>query len=139
MRDQVSKPTGNYASQEDLKRLAETIQEIDRKRQADKELILDEFAKLEKLVAAAPARAVAKPVVPENISAGPKPDDTVFNYKVKKGDRLDLIAKAYRDQGFKVTVKQIEEANPGLNPARLIVGQKIFIPAPTDSGRNGNH
>jgi LysM repeat protein len=40
------------------------------------------------------------------------------------------LAKAYRDQGIKVTSEQILKANPGLNPNTLKVGQKIFIPAP---------
>ena len=38
--------------------------------------------------------------------------------------------QAYREKNIKVTVKQIENANPGLKPERLKVGQKIFIPAP---------
>src|SRR5947208_3508327 len=32
LREQVSKPSGNYAAQEDLKRLGEAIKEVDRKR-----------------------------------------------------------------------------------------------------------
>ncbi len=141
LREQVSKPAGNYASAEDLKRLAETIQEIDKKRQADKELILEEFAKLERIVTAAPAHASVKPPPPaaEIVPAGPKPDETGYNYVIKKGDRLSLIAKAYRDAGVKVTAERIQQANPGLDPARLIVGRKIFIPAGTEPPRTGNH
>src|SRR2546428_4516881 len=35
LREQSSKPAGNYAGQEELKRLAETVKEVDRKRVED--------------------------------------------------------------------------------------------------------
>jgi LysM repeat protein len=38
--------------------------------------------------------------------------------------------QAYKDQGIKLTEKQILSANPGLVPEKLKVGQKIWIPAP---------
>src|SRR5215510_12832801 len=40
LQDQQNRPKGSYASQEDLKRLAQNLQEIDRKRQEDNELII---------------------------------------------------------------------------------------------------
>jgi len=46
VREQASKPTGNYASQEDLKRLAESVKEIDRKRLEDYDKIRTELLKL---------------------------------------------------------------------------------------------
>jgi len=55
---------------------------------------------------------------------------TVTKYKVAAGDTLSIIAKAYRDQGIKVTSETDFKANPGLDPKSLKVGQKIFIPAP---------
>ena len=39
LREQVSKPTGNYASQDDLRTLARKVQEIDQKRVEDYERI----------------------------------------------------------------------------------------------------
>ena len=48
LREQQTRPNTSYASQEDLKRLAEKIQEIDKKREADKKLILKEIGKLGK-------------------------------------------------------------------------------------------
>src|SRR5689334_14943905 len=39
LRDQQGKPNGNYASQEDLKRLADSVKEVDRKRMDDNEKI----------------------------------------------------------------------------------------------------
>src|SRR2546430_3479559 len=43
LREQQSKPTGNYASQEDLKRLAESVKEVDRKRMDDNEKLRSEI------------------------------------------------------------------------------------------------
>ena len=53
-----------------------------------------------------------------------------YDYTIQRGDTLLAIAKAYREQGIKVTTDQILKANPGLDPKSLIVGKKIFIPAP---------
>jgi len=47
-------------------------------------------------------------------------------YTIVKGDILAKIAK-----NFHVSVKAITEANPGIQPAKLKVGQKIHIPAPS--------
>jgi LysM repeat protein len=48
---------------------------------------------------------------------------------VKNGYTLITIAKAYQEQGVKVTVDDILKANPGLDPKKLKIGQKVFIPA----------
>lgn len=132
LREQIGKPNTSYASQDELKRLAETVQEIDRKREADTKHILDEFAKIGKMVAATPPSRT--PVKPPTIDPPATPKDRNedgFTYQIKAGDNLSLIAQAYREQeGLKVTVKQILEANPGLNADKLIIGKKIFIPAP---------
>ena len=139
LRDQISKPTGNYATQEELKRLADVVQEIDKKRVEDKELIIKEISKLGKTITQTPVRTpqhqmISDPVLP------PKGDETVFTYVVKPGDALSIIAQAYREQGVKVTVSQILAANPGLDATKLKSGQKIFIPAPksalTKSGKD---
>jgi LysM repeat protein len=149
-REQAMKPQGNYASQEDLRRLAEQLKEVDKNREHDKELILKEIAKLGKTITAPPVNPVSNskknpPSVSansgssgnENSSAKPdktdkteKGSDKVFEYVIKSGDTLSVIAQAYREQNIKVTVDQIIKANPGLKPEKLRQGQKIFIPAP---------
>ena len=53
---------------------------------------------------------------------------TETNYIIHAGDSLAWIARTGGDSGQPTTVKAILEANPGLNPARLKVGQKILIP-----------
>jgi LysM repeat protein len=50
-------------------------------------------------------------------------------YAVVKGDILAKIAKDHH-----VTVKAITDANPGIEPSKLKIGQKIHIPAPSASG-----
>jgi LysM repeat protein len=132
---QVEKPNGNYASDEDLKRLADAVREIDRKRLDDYEKIRAELKNLGKTLAAS-APAVSKkssPTHTDNPSTTPdKPNvpEQGFDYEVKSGDTLSIIVKAYRDKNIKITTDQILKANPGLKPEKLRVGQKIFIPAP---------
>jgi LysM repeat protein len=133
LRSALDKPAGNYASQEDLKRLAEGVKEIDRKRLEDYDKIRTELLKLGKTLSA-PAAATKKPApsLPAENSAGDKStvSDKGFEYIVKKGDTLSIIVQAYRDNNIKITTDQILKANPGLKPEKLRVGQKIFIPAP---------
>ena len=138
LRIQMSKPTGNYANQEDLKALTQAVQEIDKKREADKELILKEMERLGKTISMPPSTPHdshdrPKPTSTDSGSSTANADQTGFYYVVKKDDSLSLIAQAYREQGIKVTTKQIQEANPDLNAGKLIVGKKIFIPAPKGS------
>jgi LysM repeat protein len=69
-----------------------------------------------------PVEASNPPVQPPPVVAAPEAAGT--EYVVVKGDSLWKIAKKNG-----VTVKAIEAANPGIDPARLKVGQKISIPA----------
>ena len=131
LREQQSRPRASYASEEDLRRLAEKIQEIDKKRADDKELILKEIGKLGNKFSATPGPARPKPSVADTTpSTSPEKSDKGYEYVIKSGDSLSAIAKAYREQGIKVTVDQILKANPKLEPTKLRVGQKIWIPAP---------
>lgn len=51
---------------------------------------------------------------------------TFTEHTIVKGDTFAVLAKKYG-----VTTKAVEVANPGVNPTRLQIGQKIKIPAPT--------
>jgi len=132
VREQASKPTGNYASQEDLQRL---IKEIDRKRLEDNDKIRTEFLKLGKMLTATtpssknPSATQTEKTVPANDDKPARPQ-TVFEHTIQSGDTISAIIAAYRDKNIKVTQDQILKANPGLKPERLVVGKKIFIPAP---------
>ena len=133
LRDKVNAPVVNdYASRDDLKKLAEQAQEIDRKRQEDRDLILKEIEKLGKAAAIPPTHkttSVPKPADDTPATAPGIPENGHY-YPIKAGDRLPAIVKAYNDQGVKVTMAQVLKANPGLDPNKLYVGKKIFIPDP---------
>jgi LysM repeat protein len=123
----------NDGTTDSLKKLAEKIQEVDKKRESDKELILAEFAKLGKTLAAAPTqRTSSKPVITE--STGPEKG---FPHTVESGETLGKIVSdynaAFKSKGMKtVTQKQVMDANPNVNWNRLKIGQKIFVPAPPE-------
>ncbi len=55
----------------------------------------------------------------------PVPEPTTTEYTVVEGDTLGKIAKK---NGVKL--KALEDANPGVVPTKLKVGQKLVIPAP---------
>lgn len=133
LREQASKPTGNFAAQEDLKRVADTIKEVDRKRLEDYEKIRTTIKDLGATLAAQPAQKPRKsePPVKEMAQADKPPkNEKGFEYTVKSGDTISAIIAAYREQNIKVTEKQIMQANPGLVPEKMRLGQKIWIPAP---------
>ncbi len=135
LRDKVNTPVVNdSASRDDLKKLAEQVQDIDHKRQDDRDLILKQIEQLGKVAAATsvppPTRRTTSP--PKTNSTDDSGTASVpqkgYDYEIKPGDNLGLIIKAYRDQGIKVTKSQIIKANPKMNPDVLIPGKKIFIP-----------
>jgi len=140
VREQASKPTGNYANQEDLVRLKKAVEEVDRKRIEDADNVHTELLKLRKVLEtplpAPPTKrnsaALREKEREKETSIPDKPvgDEKVYPYVIQSGDTLSVIAQAYREKNIKMTVDQILKANPGLNEKKLKVGQKIFIPAP---------
>jgi nucleoid-associated protein YgaU len=130
--DKLNQPAvNNSASVDDLKKLAEQVQEIDQKRQDDRELILKQIEQIGK-VSAAPSHhsAVSAPPADDNSTVAPVGPQNGHPYTIAAGDTLAAIAKAYRAQGVKVYTKDILAANPGLDANKLYVGKKIFIPDP---------
>ncbi len=133
--DKLNQPAASGgADADDLKKLAAQVQEIDKKRQADNDLILKQIEKLGKTGGgstghkSSPAISPAAPADTSTPSAGGPQKG--YDYTIAANDTVSAIAKAYRAQGVKVTVAQILAANPGLNPNSLVVGKKIFIPDP---------
>jgi LysM repeat protein len=82
-----------------------------------------------------PPTNVAPAYVPPATSITPVVDTSMTVYEVEQGDTLGKIAKAHH-----ITVKELEAANPNVDPKRLKVKQKITIPpssatsAPTTMG-----
>lgn len=116
-----------FASRDELRRLAEAVRELDRKREDDKRLILEEIKKLAQTPVVPPTREPSRPAPKDTPPAGPAKG---YTYTIKPGDTLSAIAQAYARSGVKVTVDDITKANPNLNPNRLLPGQEVFIPDP---------
>jgi nucleoid-associated protein YgaU len=128
LNDKFNSANSAAASTEDLRRLAEKVQEVDRKRESDKDAIvskLEALARLERTPVRPPPRAPEAEPPP-----APKRDEKGYEYTVQAGDSLSLIVEAYKQQGVKTSTSEILKANPGLNANRLRPNQKIFIPAP---------
>jgi LysM repeat protein len=133
VREQSGKPNASYARQEDLKPLWDAIKDVDRKRMDDAEKIHSELLKLRNGLEKSLTPPKTKPAsVPKEKPASDKPagDEKAFPYVIQSGDTLSAIVQAYKEKNIKVTAAQILKANPGLKAERLVVGQKIYIPAP---------
>jgi LysM repeat protein len=126
LQQQVNKPNGSYASADDVKHLADKLQEVDRKRIEDNERIAATLKDLGKTIKVASAPPVKPPPV-EPVSDVPSKG---YEYTIRSGDTLSTIVSAYRDKDIRVSVDQILAANPGLDPAKMKIGQTIFIPKP---------
>jgi LysM repeat protein len=131
--DKLNQPdANNFASADDLKKLAAQVQEIDKKRQDDNDLILKQLEKLAKVSGGTGSHHTSAPAIStttaDNSSLATSGPQKGYDYTIASGDTISAIAKAYRAQGVKVTSDQILKANPGLNANSLIVGKKIFIP-----------
>jgi len=71
-----------------------------------------------------PPVVAAAPVVPEITPVPPPAPVEGTEYTIVKGDYFEKIAKH-----FHVSVKALKDANPGVEPTKLKIGQKIRIPA----------
>jgi LysM repeat protein len=135
LRQELARATAgdkDTATQENLKNLAKSIEEVDAKRQADNEKVLAAFADLQKKIldrTAMPTKPkpATTPAGSRSASAG---DETGYEYTVVSNDNLFKIVAKLNKQGVKITPKQVSDANPGVKWERLQIGQKLFIPAP---------
>src|SRR5687768_13399971 len=130
LRDQVSRVAdnaGDAANQESIKRLADAIEEVDRKRVKHQENVDSALREMEKLIVkggGSGSRSKPPANAPEPHTSGKG-----YDYTVRSGDNPTKIAGALREQkGLKITAAQIIAANPGTDWTRLKIGQKIFIP-----------
>lgn len=138
------------ASKEELNQLREALKESEHRREADKKLFLEKFEELRKLMASAPPAPVFNAPAPtksakerSEFHGGGRaksppsgvPDTGVYHLVEKNQTALEIL-KAYNDdqkskgRPGKITLKQLEAANPGANMDRLRAGQKLFIPIP---------
>ena len=71
------------------------------------------------------------PATPPPVVAAPPPvapPMTTQDYTIVKGDTLAVIAKKNG-----VSLKALMDANPGVDPKRLQIGQKLHLPAPSSA------
>jgi len=126
------KLAGNVGTADEVKALQAALKEMDANRLKDRAIVQKTLADLGKLIAkVAQQKAAAVEPNPRVVAQNFK-----FNtHKVESGEFLGTIIiaynLAYKDEGLgTVTQSQVLKANPGLNPNRLLVGQKIKIPLP---------
>lgn len=137
LREQVDKLRAkgeSTATQDSIKQLAEKIEEVDKKRIADNELISKKLGNLGKELSTTlvPKTTPQPPPVKTEKTppAANEPPEKSFAYQIKDGDTLSRIVTDLRAQGWKVTQKQVMDINPSVNWSRLRVGQTIYIPQP---------
>lgn len=138
LREQVDKLRAkgeSTATQDSIKQLAEKIEEVDKKRIADNELISKKLGNLGKELSTTlvPKTTPQPPPATKTEKTPPaanQPPETSFAYQIKDGDTLSRIVTDLRAQGWKVTQKQVMDINPSVNWSRLRVGQTIYIPQP---------
>jgi Skp family chaperone for outer membrane proteins len=136
---------GRYVTQDQLKKLVDAVNDLDKKRVEDDKRIVEEMRKLVQKIAgasaslpsptpSAPRPNVDKPTVDTTPSNVPTKG---FEHTVQKGEYLGTIISAYnealKEKGVtkKITQSMVEKANPGLNPNKMAIGSKIFIPDPS--------
>ncbi len=118
-----------YATQQDVNAINTRIDQVDKNRKKDRDLILAEFTKLNRKLGQL-ANAQQAPVA---IPDPPEPNEEFIEHTVEKGEFLSAIIVAYnqhlKGKGFRpVTTRDILNANPKLKPELIQVGQKIKIP-----------
>ena len=57
---------------------------------------------------------------------------TLYQCIIHSGDTLMAIVRAYNAAGVNVSLQDVLDANQGIEPTRLSVGQIIFVPAPKE-------
>jgi len=129
----------NAATMDKITRLQDAIKQVDEARQEDNKKVFSEVTRLRSLLEKA-AKGLATPVErpqverptppPSHPDAGKTPENG-YKYAIKKGDTLMGIINALKAEGYKVTRKQMEDANPKVNWDKLQVGKEIFIPPPS--------
>lgn len=137
-------------TREDLKKVYDSINEVEKKRGEDNKKMLEEIEKMvEKLAKAAPT------VVAPSNPGGDKPEKTVkppkelprtstntnnalvYTHTVARGESLSAIVQAYNDalkdqNKERITLEMVKKANPTININNIYVGQEILIPVPPD-------
>ena len=157
--DSVNKLSSANSSQLNREQLKDAIDQLRKERQDDFRAIESQIENLKKIILASSSVPPAPTVRPSeerprgnaNLheatersehprTEGPKSSDTstgtqewngeYFEHTIEPKQTLsDIIAAYNKNNGLKVTLKDVLKANPRLNKDRLLVGRKIRIPA----------
>lgn len=140
----ANEDNNRYVTQDQLKKLVDAINDVDKKRVDDDKKIVDEVRKLVKQMAGGSGSSFSTPTPTpprttssDNSDAPPSGVPTKgFEHTVKQGEYLSSIINAYnealKDKGAtkKITLSMVLKANPNLDPNRMSIGTKLFIPDP---------
>lgn len=138
------------ASKDELAQLERALKDSEQRREADKKWFVEQLKELSKLMGAAasapptftptptPKAGKTKSAATADEKSRPHPpgSDTGVYHTVEKNQTALEILKAYNDdqkakgRAGKLTLKQLETANPGADMNKLRAGQKLFIPIP---------
>jgi LysM repeat protein len=110
--EQVGTALASKAAAADLELLKGDLAATKQQTEANEKALAEQITALQKVAAAPKAAANGKSAAP----AGPG------EYVVAKGDNLGSIAKKNG-----ISLKAIQDLNPGVNPNRLQIGQKLKV------------
>jgi hypothetical protein len=132
VRAESAQPKGDFVTREELKQLVDTVREIDRKREADRRMILEEIENLGKSLAASFKAATPRRTEPDKSTTSTPAYEEVAEHKVEQGQTLSAIVAAYnaeyKKQGKRTSLKLVLDANPNIKPEAMAVGQKVVVP-----------
>ena len=55
-----------------------------------------------------------------------------YEYIIHSGDTLMAVVRAYNAAGLNISLQDLLDANPGIEPTKLMVGRIIFVPMPKE-------
>ena len=126
-----NRPSADKELREEIAVLRASIAEIKNRQNAMRKEIVDEIsAKVAKLIKEQQPAPPPPPAAKPKPQPKPKPEKpqppagNYYEYTIEQGQTIYDVAVAYG-----TTVKKILDANPGINPKALRIGQKIMIPA----------
>lgn len=132
LRNSINKLPADLVTESDAKKLSdalvEQIKSVDGKRAEDNKIISEEIKKIWKAI-----EELGKAPAPKEVKrATDKPrrvPKRIAEVVLEKGYTLSAIAKAYRLEGYDVTVDGILEANPNItDPTKIRAGDTIIVP-----------
>jgi len=129
LKEESSRGSLRWASAEDLKRVVDKMKEMEKSRETDRKLMTDSLNSLRGVPPAVESKPPKQPL--------PELTGEHYQYVVKSNDTLGGIVAVYnagfdKDGKARITIAQVEQANPGLQANKIKAGTTILIPIPPD-------